>query len=60
LRSIRRGSLTTLAEQGVPEDVLMQVSGHASVQTLKRYLGYGLHMEDRAKHTTEATKVLWT
>jgi len=59
LRAIRRGALTHLANQGVDETVLMQISGHTSVKTLRRYLGYGKHMRNRARATVEATKMLW-
>ena len=40
-RSVRRGSLQTLAEQGVPLDLLLRFSGHTNEKTLMRYLGWG-------------------
>ncbi|PHR94983.1 MAG: hypothetical protein COA68_17750 [Oceanobacter sp.] len=40
-RSIRRGSLQTLALSGVEESTLLDFSGHTNVSTLRRYLGWG-------------------
>ncbi len=40
-RSLRRGSLQTLASNGAHYDELMKFSGHTSVDTLLRYLGWG-------------------
>jgi hypothetical protein len=40
-RSLRRGSLQTLAHQGVSSELLMIFSGHRSIHTLYRYLGWG-------------------
>jgi integrase len=40
-RSIRRGSLQTMATAGVPTADLMRYSGHTSERTLLRYLNWG-------------------
>ena len=40
-RSVRRGALQCLANAGVSDSVLMQISGHTQLQTLKRYLQWG-------------------
>ena len=40
-RSLRRGSLQHMAAQGVPDDVLIQFSGHTNLPMLHRYLGWG-------------------
>lgn len=39
-RSIRRGSLQTMAANGVDEETLMRFSGHTQVGTLRRYLNW--------------------
>jgi hypothetical protein len=41
LKSLRRGSLQTMAQNGTPIDTLMTFSGHKEVETLKRYLDWG-------------------
>ena len=40
-KSVRRGSLQTMAREGVPHNVLMKYSGHLSEKTLLRYLNWG-------------------
>ena len=40
-RSIRRGTLQTMAQLKVPIDVLLMYSGHSCEKTLWRYLNYG-------------------
>ncbi|KAK7199136.1 Phage integrase family [Novymonas esmeraldas] len=42
LPSLRKGAARHLAAHGVPEESLMRVTGHTRVDTLRRYLGYGL------------------
>ncbi|KAK7199243.1 Phage integrase family [Novymonas esmeraldas] len=42
LPSFRKGAARHLAASGVPEEALMRVTGHTRVETLRRYLGYGL------------------
>jgi hypothetical protein len=39
-RSIRRGALQTMAENGTSEEDLMRFSGHTQVATLRRYLNW--------------------
>jgi integrase len=47
-RSLRRGALQHLATiPGITDATLLLFSGHASVQTLRRYLNFGV----RAVHT---------
>lgn len=49
-RSIRRGSLQTLARNGASVKVLLDCSGHSSETSLKRYLNYGrISTRDLAK-----------
>ena len=43
LRSLRRGSLTHMAQMGVPDETLLLFSRHATVQMLHTYLDWGLH-----------------
>jgi hypothetical protein len=43
LKSLRRGSLSTMARAGVPLSTLRQFSGHKSDAMLLRYLGWGIH-----------------
>ena len=45
-RSIRRGSLQTMASAGVPNADLMRYSGHSSERTLLRYLNWGAKASD--------------
>jgi integrase len=40
-KSVRRGSLQTMAANGVPHDTLQRYSGHTKERTLLRYLGWG-------------------
>lgn len=39
-RSIRRGALQTMAQNGASEETLMRFSGHTQVATLRRYLNW--------------------
>lgn len=57
LRSLRRGALQTLAACGISEDLLMIFSGHASVTTLRRYLGWR-PAEEIATRCQEAAQAL--
>ena len=58
LKSLRRGSLSTMALAGVPLSTLRIFSGHKSEQTLLRYLRWGLHAEERNRKAIEAAKNL--
>lgn len=40
-RSVRRGTLQTMAQKGVPNATLMEYSGHTCERTLLRYLNWG-------------------
>ena len=60
LRSLRRGALQTLSATGVGEDVLMIFSGHASVTTLRRYLGWTPAEEIAARCQVAALALLHT
>lgn len=42
LSSLRKGAAMHLASKGVPEEELMRLTGHTQLQTLRRYLQYGL------------------
>ena len=39
-KSVRRGALQALSNAGVPEQLLLLFSGHATVKMLRRYLGW--------------------
>lgn len=41
LPSIRRGAIQHLAQQGLPEETLMRLTGHTRLETLYRYIGHG-------------------
>eukprot|EP00796_Vickermania_ingenoplastis_P011270 gene11270-biopygen7751 len=41
LQSLRKGAVRHLAQQGVPEDQLILMTGHTQINTLRKYLGYG-------------------
>eukprot|EP00796_Vickermania_ingenoplastis_P012665 gene12665-biopygen9305 len=43
LPSLRKGAARALADGGMSEEALMRITGHTRVDTLRRYLGYGLH-----------------
>lgn len=58
-RSIRRGSLQTMAAKMVPADILMNFSGHKSVNTLNRYLDFGKKRADLAQASLKAARALW-
>jgi hypothetical protein len=59
LRALRRGALTCMAQSGVPPDVLMQISGHKSLRTLRKYLSHGAFEEATHEATRKATRALW-
>ena len=40
-RSLRRGSIQTLAASGLSDEELLKYSGHTNVQMLRRYLNFG-------------------
>lgn len=48
-RSLRRGALHALASAGVPEDELLQFSGHTCQRTLRRYLDWGKFVPQRGR-----------
>ena len=41
LRSLRRSTIEWLSKNGVPEEVIMEFSNHATRKMLRRYLGWG-------------------
>lgn len=41
LPSLRKGATRRLAAQGLPEAMLMRITGHMRLQTLRQYLGFG-------------------
>eukprot|EP00796_Vickermania_ingenoplastis_P001890 gene1890-biopygen1567 len=43
LASVRKGATRQMAEEGVPLPDMMRITGHTREDTLRRYLGYGLH-----------------
>ncbi len=59
-RSIRRGSLQTMAANGVSMATLMEYSGHTREATLRRYLGWGKLAQALAKEGTAAAEALMT
>jgi len=58
-RSIRRGALQTMAAQNVPPEILMNFSGHSSINTLNRYLDFGKKRFDLASKCAKAATALW-
>lgn len=58
-RSLRRGSLTALAEAGASSHVLMHFSGHTNERTLLRYLNWGWHHGEMRTLGTAASLALW-
>lgn len=54
LKALRRGSLSTMARNGVPLSTLRLFSGHTSEAALLRYLRYGLHAEHQNRLGEEA------
>jgi integrase len=57
-RSLRRGSLQTMAAAGVSEALLMEFSGHASIGMLRRYLQWGASGALRQDQMTTAALAL--
>ena len=58
LRSLRRGSLSTMARAGVPYDTLKLFSLHTNDTMVTRYLRGGLHAGERNQKAFEAAKHL--
>ena len=58
LKSLRRGSLSTMARNGTPLEDLLLFSGHTSKATLLRYLGWGVHAKEHAVRGEAAAKGL--
>ena len=56
VRSLRRGRLVTLADQGMTDLDLQQLSGHKKKSTLMRYLGWGHHSCDGKRTAKEAAR----
>jgi hypothetical protein len=59
LRSVRRGSLETMAKAGASLETLMTFSGHKRVETLLRYLRWGLVAETTAIPARRAARALY-
>jgi integrase len=57
-RSMRRGALITMAQNGVDDETLMEFSGHQTKKMLHRYLTWGLHRGAAAQKCTEAARFL--
>ena len=59
-RGLRRGAAQNLTNQGVPLVRIMELTKHADLGMLKRYLGYGKSLSEEARKSTDiaATK-LW-
>ena len=59
-RGLRRGAAQNLANQGVPLTRIMELTKHADVGMLKRYLGYGKSLSEEARKSTDiAASKLW-
>lgn len=41
LPSLRKGATRRLAAWGLPEGMLMRITGHRRLETLRQYLGFG-------------------
>lgn len=48
ISSIRKGAARHLAQKKVPEEEIQRLTGHSRMDTLRRYLGYGLHLTKEA------------
>lgn len=59
LKSLRRGSLTLMAQGGVSEPVMMSISGHTTPATLMRYLDWGRSFKALKEGQLGATRLLW-
>jgi hypothetical protein len=59
-RSLRRGSLQTLAQMGLPTEVLLTFSGHRSAATLYRYLGWGSEHHANRQQALTGSHSLWS
>lgn len=57
-RSIRRGSLQSMAAAGVPIDTLLEFSGHTNAKSLLRYLLWGVVGEERRARMLRAAGAL--
>jgi hypothetical protein len=57
-RSLRRGALHALANDGVAETVLLLFSGHATLHMLRRYLGWGSIGLEKQTTMSNAARVL--
>ena len=57
-RSIRRGALQTMAQNGASEETLMRYSGHTQVATLRRYLNWNAINSKVQKEMVEVGKSL--
>jgi integrase len=57
-RSLRRGSLQTLARAGASVSTLLACSGHSSVKSLKRYLNFGRVMTEDQRAATKISASL--
>lgn len=60
LRSVRRGALTLLANSGVSEADLLLLSQHRSVDTLLRYLNWGVDSATRKQAAVTRAEALLT
>jgi hypothetical protein len=60
MRSVRRGSLQTLALAGHSIETLLQFSGHTKDRTLKRYLDWGRLFGDEATRGQAAAQALFS
>lgn len=59
LRSIRRGSLSLMATNGVSIPTLRSISGHQSDRMLLRYINWGIGLRTLHNEQTQATSYLW-
>jgi Arc/MetJ-type ribon-helix-helix transcriptional regulator len=57
-RSLRRGALQTLAEAGVPEEELLNFSGHTTLGMLRRYLDWGRVNQAKAQRQAQNADAL--
>jgi hypothetical protein len=57
-RSLRRGALQAMGENGTSEADLLTFSGHASVEMLRRYLSWGSNSKARLDKARKAAGIL--
>jgi hypothetical protein len=56
LHTLRRGSLSAMAQAGVPLETLVVFSGHTNIPQLLKYIQNGSYSKDRRDKGAEAAR----